>query len=176
MPEEVVFNINAMRTTVVAAPGDLHSKKTRQLFEWWQGFSDRPPYRSQFDMLDHVNMASHLFLIEVVNSTDFRFNLNGEEVDRILGHASRGEIVSTITPNASLVGREPTKQVALAAYYLSIIEQRSCRMCRGDLIKAHNGHHNFESIDCPLRGEDGTITHIVGVIDSLPAPKEAASG
>ncbi|MGH6934160.1 MAG: PAS domain-containing protein [Dongiaceae bacterium] len=139
----------------------FESKKVRGLHDWWVGANGgRMPSRGQFDVIEHKRIVPNLFVVDVLQDSQFRFRLLGEDVIQIIGRNRKGELVKRSNPGE--YGHE------LATYYESVVAERVCRKCTGFLIFATRGSRRFESIDCPLRDEgDERISTIVGVMDLI---------
>lgn len=149
------FNIEE---SVVGPDSQFLSQKTRHLYDWWIGANGgQIPHRRQFDVTEHRGVVANLFLTEVNGDGEFVFRLLGEEVIQIIGRNTTGETVKRM-------GRGEYGH-ALHEYYGSIVQSRQCRKCFGSLAFADKDFRYFESIDCPLVGDDGQVSIIIGVMD-----------
>ena len=137
---------------------ELQSWRSKSLYGWWLSQAAHPPLRRDFDIIEHRKIASHLFLIEVHGPERFLIKLVGEGAAHILGRNNSGQWASNSPDNP---------HGALIDYYLRLCESRIPWHCHGRLTYLGREHIRFESIDCPLAGEDGSITHIIGCIDLL---------
>jgi hypothetical protein len=150
---------------VVESPIDagtnFESKKVKGLFDWWKNVDGgRMPPRKSFDVVEHKAIVANLFVVDVLPDSEFRFRLMGEDVIQILGRNRKGESVKR-----SALGEYGHE---LAAYYQSIVAERSCRRCTGSLVFATRGLRRFESIDCPLGDDAGQqVLTIIGVMDLI---------
>ncbi|HEY7687566.1 MAG TPA: PAS domain-containing protein [Dongiaceae bacterium] len=134
------------------------SKKNKHLYEWWCRVNGgQIPSRRMFDVVDHKMIIPNLFLTEVLPDGDFVFRLFGETVIQLVGRNRKGELVQK--------GEVGEYGHALYEYYHSVVAGRVCRLCLGSLAFAGRDLRKFESIDCPLTGDGGKITFIVGVMD-----------
>jgi len=138
------------------------SPRVRSLYEWWQAAIEPPanlPLWRNFDIVQHRALAPYLFVVETPADGAFRFRLLGEVVISMIGRNVSGELVAS-RPSEDY-GHE------LYQYYRSIVEARSCRMCRGHLDFIGSEHRQFESIDCPTADDTGAVTRIIGVMDYI---------
>lgn len=138
------------------------SPRTQRLYDWWTSFGpDRLPTRRAFDIVDHADLASRIFLVEVLGPDTYRFRVQGEEVLRVVGRKRTGIV---ITPDASnpYDGR-------LCGYYHEIATRRRAMRCVGSARHAFQNYTWFESVDCPLTDEAGAVSHIIGVLEPLSA-------
>ena len=138
------------------------SPRTRRLYEWWAGFGpSRLPTRRDFDITDHPELASRVFLVEILGANAYRFRVQGEDVLRVVGRNRTGVI---ITPEA-----ENPYDGRLCGYYQEIASRRRAMRCVGSARQAFQNYAYFESVDCPLTDEAGAVSHIIGVLEPLPA-------
>src|SRR3546814_406796 len=107
--------------------------------------------------LEHRSIVPNVFLVETAAPGSFRFKLNGEETIEMLGENPAGHLVREYS--ISHYGYD------LEEYYQSVAASRRCWKCFGRLMAAGKEHYLFESIDCPLAAEDGSISHIIGVME-----------
>jgi hypothetical protein len=155
----VLSGIEAFRPS--ATGEGLSSPRVRALNGWWHGFlasRGHVPTRRDFDPLDHAPILPWVYLIRVRPGPILEFALNGEEVKQLIGRNTTGETAGTGRPGA--FGHD------LVRYYREALESHRVTACRGTLAFAGRGHRRFESLDCPLLGPDGTVSHIVGVMDA----------
>jgi hypothetical protein len=149
------FNIEE---SIVGPDSQFLSQKTKHLYAWWVAAGGgRIPNRRQFDVTDHRSIVANLFLTDVTAEGEFVFRLLGEDVIQIIGRNTTGEAVKR-------VGRGEYGH-ALHQYYESIVQSRQCRKCFGSLAFADKDFRYFESIDCPLAGDDGRVNAIIGAMD-----------
>jgi hypothetical protein len=154
-----VFHVQESRADERVA---FRSPRVRGFFDWWQTIArHRPPRRSDFDIVDHAALAPYLFLVRKLDADRYQMRIQGEEVIALFGYNPTGRIVSASDPVESF-GH------ALKEYYDAVIESGWPRVCVGDLGHADRGYIRFESIDCPLAGDDGdALPLIVGVIEQI---------
>lgn len=142
------------------------SPKVAQLYRWWRDHApgDPPsqlPLRREFDILDHVSIVPDLFLVEVLPDDRFLMKLEGERVIELFGVNNSGRIIEEGAGEADY-GH------ALAEYYRSIVDERTCRRCIGNLERIDDRRWlSFESIDCPLSRDGTRVDYIVGVAVSV---------
>nr|WP_240953486.1 PAS domain-containing protein [Sneathiella chinensis] len=140
-------------------------ESTRLFFDWWHSFLPDLPRRSDFDILEHRYLIQHVYVIQVLGPGDYLYRLNGEKVIGMVGKSMR------LTP-FSLTSPQVEDQL-LARYMDRICTARHAMRCRGNLAFAGRGFSNFESVDCPFTDETGTITHIIGVMKTIPQDRAA---
>lgn len=146
------------------------SPKVSSLYEWWRnlargGPADAPaggtfrlPLRREFDIAEHTLLVPDLFLVEVLPSKEYLMKLEGERVIELFGINNTGRIVSESR------GEEDYGH-ALAEYYRSIVEERQCRRCVGNVDQFNDRRSlRFESIDCPLSRDGRQVDFIIGVV------------
>jgi hypothetical protein len=79
---------------IVRAPAvDVEQFQTivcKNLFTWWHSFLPKAPSREQFDILDHVKKAPNFFLIAALDDMEFDYQVQGEEVIRLVGRSNMG--------------------------------------------------------------------------------------
>lgn len=137
----------------------FQSSVVQYLYDWWLGFGPDLPARKQFDLVEHASIAPNLFLIKVLGSGKFEYRINGENVVDLVGVSLKGEVISTDHDEIAMVN--------LSKYYQEIVEHRKARRCTGYLQLAWKEQLPFETVDCPLVGRNGAVTHIVGAIGTL---------
>lgn len=130
------------------------------LHRWWAdqlAATGKIPQRSAFDITAHRALAPHLFLVDTPADGQYGFRLLGEVVVEMTGRNITHMPVTTFSPIE--YGHD------LYTYYREIVRTGRCSMCRGSLAFAGKDYRNFESIDCPLAGEDGRVFQIIGAMD-----------
>ncbi len=143
------------------------SPKVSSLYQWWRnlaydgsaaGNAFRLPLRREFDISEHILLVPDLFLVEVLPSKDYLMKLEGERVIELFGINNTGRIVS------ESLGEEDYGH-ALAEYYRSIVEERRCRRCVGNVDQFNDRRSlRFEAIDCPLSRDGQRVDFIIGVV------------
>jgi hypothetical protein len=155
-----IYGVN--EETVTAATVFL-SPKVAQLYRWWQSHAraGRLPLRRAFDIAEHTPIVPDLFLVEVQADGRFLMKLEGERVIELFGVNNTGRVIT----EAAGVGEYGH---ALAEYYQSIVDERLCRRCTGNMEHVnHRRWIEFESIDCPLSRDGGQVAFILGVSVSV---------
>ena len=138
----------------------LTTQTCRSLFAWWQQHAvNGLPAKADFDFLDHVYIAPNLFLIERLGPSKYLHKLYGEIALDLVG---RKWLHRINTPQAD----EPFAR-ALCAYYDIVMTSGLPMVCHGSLMFAGREHRQFESIDLPLAGTDGTPRFLIGCLDTL---------
>ncbi|WP_259780648.1 PAS domain-containing protein [Aestuariispira ectoiniformans] len=155
--QEVSGELHEVVRRELTDAGQLRSPMTRHLFEWWQSTRGGCPLRNDFDVLDHRKLIPYLHLYQILSSDEIQLRINGEAVAGAFGRSWAGRIVS--------VTSEKPFHADLAHYILSVAQTEKPHLCVGTLAHIDRGFVRFESIDCPLWGEDGTVSHVVGCFD-----------
>ncbi len=143
------------------------SPKAKYLYDWWQAQcrEGKLPLRRAFDIVEHKEIVSNVFLTEVRDDDTFVFRLMGEDCIQIVGRNPTGEIIRP--------GHLSPYGHALHEYYSSIVQAKICKRCVGSLLLGGKEFKRFESIDCPLTSDGETVTMIIGIMDLIPPPGEA---
>lgn len=132
------------------------SELTERLYTWWSAHQPAPPKRSEFDILDHRKLVPYLYLYRFNEPNVIEYRLNGEAVVAAIGRSQAGNVFSAAD--------EDPEMAALANYLMEVAEARQAHCCRGTLAFVDKKHVCFESIDCPLLGDDGNVSHVVGLL------------
>lgn len=135
------------------------SEKAKRLYNWWSSFQPLLPNRSAFDIIDHIEDASNIFLFEAIDDHNFIYRVTGEEVKRIVG--------KSLLVGENLIADGSQEQYALINYLRQVCETGNCHKCVGGVAISNTRHTKFESIDCPLLGDDGKVQYILGMIELL---------
>jgi hypothetical protein len=152
-----------LRYYPITSKEELIGSSNRALMEWWLSFAPRTPFKSEFDILDHIDLVPDIFLVKRLNQTDFEFRVHGESANNIFDEYI-GKVISTRGPKTN--DRE-CKDVELAEYYVEILNQSLCFRNEGVLSFLKKKNVKFESLDCPLLDEQGNPTFIIGTITIL---------
>lgn len=151
-------NFRGMRRQVASLPEILRGDRARALFRWWRD-AGAPPPRSAFDIAAHALSAAHLYLIRRRAPAVFEYRLAGEDAIAIVGRNGRGHVFD---------GREQSYRGSFARYLEQVAAGRQPWYCVGEIELAERpALIPFESLDCPLTGEDGSIAWILGVIEAV---------
>ena len=138
----------------------LVTPSCRSLFAWWQEQAgDGLPAKADFDFLDHIRIAPHLFLVERIGPSKYLHKLYGEVALDLVG---RKWLHRINTPQAD----EPFAR-ALCAYYDIVMTSYHPMVCRGSLMFAGREHRQFESIDLPLADDGGKAQFLLGCLDTV---------
>lgn len=146
-----------IRQQLSSGGSSLLSSRTRQLYDWWSGFGAQGPRRKDFDILDHPKLVPHLYLYHLGAPGHVDIRINGEIVADAFGSSWAGTMLSVNDAN-------PVRST-LAQYLLTVAEAGYPYRCVGTLQHVDRGFVEFESIDCPLRDDSGSVSHIVGCLD-----------
>ena len=150
-----------VRERLVQSVAQLATAQCRALYQWWRDWVDRTgtiPARSDFDIAAMRQLASHIFLVERVGPTRYRFRLHGEDALDLVGRSFRGAIYDATNG--------PPFARALTAYYTHLLTHGVAANCTGRLRFSGRDYQRFESVDVPLLDRDGVPNFILGVIVS----------
>jgi hypothetical protein len=158
--DSLLSRVYGIREETVTGATRLLTPKVARLFAWWQRHAEgRVPLRRDFDVLDHWDMAPHLFLVEALRDGQFLMRLEGEAVITLFGVNNTGKLISRSTGLGDY-GH------AIHEYYEGLVAERSCRRCVGNLERVNErGWISFESLDCPLSRDGERVDFIIGVMD-----------
>ena len=138
----------------------LSTASCRSLYGWWIARAgDGLPAKAAFDFLDHVSIAPNLFLIERLGRSKYFHKLYGEVVLDLVG---RKWLHRVNTADAE----DPFSR-ALCAYYDIVMAGHQAMVCHGSLMFAGREHRQFESVDLPLAGTDGSAQFLIGCLDTI---------
>lgn len=154
---EVSGELHDVIRDAVTEEGALISARTKHLFRWWRDAGSGRPLRRDFDVLEHPKLMPYLYLYKVLSADSVEIRINGEIVADAFGHSWAGTVVQAQS-------KDPVHAV-LARYLLDVAAAERPYRCLGSLSHVERGFVRFESIDCPLWGADGSVTHIVGCLD-----------
>lgn len=137
------------------------SKKVQNLYNWWYSHGNIPPTKGSFDISEHLKDAEGYFLYSVLAEENFHVRLIGEQAINLLGHRYTDTYVNkeTAKVDAHLDG--------LILYLQKILNKQQPYWCEGVFLNRHGQEKLFQSMDCPLWGNDENISHIVGVIEEV---------
>lgn len=160
---------SAMNRFFGIAFGDINEdtvfacSRVKHLYDWWMSANAGSiPYRRQFDILDHRALIAHIFVTECHPDGSFHFRLLGEQSISMIGRNPKGTFINHAS--SSRYDR------ALFEYYSAIVAERRPKRCVGSLAFADQSWKKFESIDCPVIGDDGHVQAIIGVMDIIEEP------
>jgi len=134
------------RDVMRAEASALATPAVRSLWNWWDGARDGGglPARHRFDIAEHPALAPNLFLVERCD-VGFRLRLAGEAFvemfGRRKGHEWRAEA-------PELLAR------AMAGYFDFVVESGWPHRSTGRLKCPWADWFTYESLTCPLGGED----------------------
>lgn len=155
-----IYGVN--EETVTDATAFL-SPKIAEIYRWWrsQAQEGRLPLRRAFDIADFVPLIPDLFLVEVLAEGRFVMKLEGERVIELFGVNRTGQVIAGGAGDGEY-GH------ALAEYYQSIVDEKLCRRCTGNMERLNDRRWvEFESIDCPLSRDGRQVDFILGVSVSV---------
>lgn len=153
-------NFQQIERRQIENEADLQSVSAKKLYQWWAGYGPEMPTRDDFDISKIPSIASDIYLIEVLGVGNYMYRLCGEEVGRLVGRTYRMIEISVTDDDLA---------DALFSQYLDwAVETGGAVGCVGDLSFFDKKFLRFESVDCPLVGDNGKITHIVGVLCKTP--------
>lgn len=139
----------------------LIGQRVRQFYRWWKSKCENgnPPRGNQFDLDELREIAGHVYLVEVLPDGTFYATVSGDDVNFIFGRNFVGHIVQK--------GDVDSYGHNLEAYYSQIAQTRLGRRCRGTLTFSGRRSDQFESIDCPLVNDAGSVVRIAGAIEVI---------
>ena len=152
-----------LRYYPVTSPDELIGLNNKALLEWWLSFAPTIPFKSDFDILDHIDLVADIFLVKRLNDTDYEFRVHGESANNIFDD----NIGKTISINGPETTEKEREDVRLARYYTKLLKQPNCLRNEGSLPFLKKEHIRFESLDCPLLDEEKNPTYIIGTITIL---------
>ncbi|RED54096.1 PAS domain-containing protein [Aestuariispira insulae] len=143
----------------VTGPASFVSSQIKSLYDWWLEFHPMMPAMDAFDIVEHRSLAPNLFLYKILEPGKYQYRLNGEAVVSLTGASQSGRIFS-------LEDSDEEAQI-LADYLGEVISSRVPWTCGGSMAHLGKDWMRFESIDCPMAGKDGVVTHILGLMVKL---------
>ena len=143
----------------VTSPDEFETPTARKLYAWWEEFKPDLPTRADFDISRHWTIASSLYLIEAVEPGQYLHRLNGEDVVDIIGVSLRGHEISVTSPLPELR--------RFASYMDQLVEEKKPGRCNGIVEVMGGKNAKFETVDCPLLREDGSVGFLLGAISLL---------
>jgi hypothetical protein len=157
-PRVAPYVAQSGRSVRPAEEAELETPEARALWAWWRGAAETglQPHRHDFDVVEHRQLASSLYLIEPVVG-GFRLRLAGE-VFQHLFRRSRGHVWLRDGP-------EPLAR-AFAGYFDFVVEKAVPYRSLGRMKCEYSDWFSFESLLCPLRHEDGD--QLLGIAARVP--------
>ncbi|MEH6525012.1 MAG: PAS domain-containing protein [Sneathiella sp.] len=152
-------NFKKISRNVVHSADEFLSDNVRTLYTWWAKFHPDMPKRSNFDIAEHWKIAPNIHILQVIKPGHYLYRLNGEKVVDIVGVSRRGDTITV---------ENPLPEDRLFASYLDeIVTDAKPKRCVGTLGLFNKTYSQFESVDCPVKNEDGVIEFIIGAISTL---------
>ncbi|PHQ68012.1 MAG: hypothetical protein COB93_10705 [Sneathiella sp.] len=152
-------NFQKIARVSVECGEDFKTEPVRSLYDWWRTYAPTLPRYADFDIANHWDISPHLYVIQYLEPGKYLYRLNGEHVVEAVGISKRGH---EITIKDSLLENR------LLASYLDLLrEEGTCKRCYGTLALLGKSHLQFESVDCPIAGDNGQIAFIIGAISTL---------
>lgn len=65
-----------LRYYPVTSTDELIGLSNKALLDWWLSFAPNIPFKSDFDILDHIDLVSDIFLVKRLNDTDYEFRVH----------------------------------------------------------------------------------------------------
>jgi len=149
---------------VIRADGSaLSTPAVCSLWDWWQSTRDEagPPARRRFDIAAYPALAPNLFMVERCDG-GFRLRLAGEAFVEMFGRRKGHEWLAEAP---ELLAR------TMAGYFDFVAESGWPHRSTGRLKCAWADWFSFESLACPLGGEDRG--RLLGVAVKLPEERPA---
>src|SRR3546814_5165746 len=92
----------------VGSAEDLRRPKPRHLYEWWSGASGSGvPLRRAFDIVEHREIATQVFLLEVLPGSRFRTRIVGSRTQHWVEEDRELRILSADSGTPNTVGCSP---------------------------------------------------------------------
>ncbi|WP_420549214.1 PAS domain-containing protein [Curvivirga sp.] len=152
------FNFNSIMRSAKVDETLLQTVVCRNLYTWWKSFHPKLPSRKDFDILDHLKAAPHIFMIEVLPNHEFLYRTQGEEVINLIGMNNMGKVFSRTCGDKSMEN--------FAIFLHEVIDHRKAIHSYGTMEAMGRAFLHFEAFDLPLINEEGEVTHILGAIAS----------
>ncbi|MGO1118260.1 PAS domain-containing protein [Rhodovibrionaceae bacterium A322] len=140
----------------------FHSSTCREVYHWWRTFAPNGPRRDQFDILEHSDKAPHIFLIEVLEPGIYQYRLHGEEVVRLVGRNSAGQIFSVESPDEDFS--------RFARYLTEVCKLNTALHSYGTLEDLGRAHIQYEGLVFTMKDDAGEISHVMGILAQVEQP------
>lgn len=145
----------------------IQSPLIRKYYNWWHSFKPNLPTIQDFEQFPFPELNGNMFRIQAISDDQFKFETRGRIASKLLGGSNTDVIIKTNVDDAST--QLEKEHVRLAKYYQAVANNRMCHLCAGTLLTINFMDVGFESLDSPIGLPDGTITHIIGIIDTNPS-------
>lgn len=156
-----VTNFLSITNEVASQHTVFKSKRVENLFEWWQFYQPNLPKSSDFDIMDHLSDAPYIFRYKVIDKNEFEIRLNGEAATEILGNSYKGVYINSET------AKDNDHLKSLLEYLQRICDKKIALSCTGSFEDTFGRAKQFQSLDCPLIGKDGNVSHIIGIMETI---------
>ncbi|RED48629.1 hypothetical protein [Aestuariispira insulae] len=127
----------------------------RRLYEKWRRDGARVDAWNVDNLDSDVEFRPNYYMVRVLGDGSFLYQRNGREVRRLVGGYQKGETFSYTD--------QKQEARTLARYFQEVVDDRLCYRCCGELVTAE-GRKSFESLDCPLMDEHGTVVATIGAL------------
>jgi hypothetical protein len=142
----------------VVDPQGLQAPVLRPVFDYWdhKRAGRKLPRRADIDPQELKPHLPHLFLIEVLDGTDFRYRLVGSEITERYGRNSTGKTVREI------YAAQPKVADWLTGMLKAVTKAARPVLATGPLSAVNKEHILSESLHLPLADDGETVTMIFG--------------
>jgi hypothetical protein len=136
---------------------EFWSPRAKRLCEWWwREHQGRIPLKSRFDILEHLDAAPDIFLVEVQSDGSFLTRIIGENAKISVEESRLGLLICHDDERRHI--RE------LHAHYNLVAQSKIPFRCVCRAIYDNKKHAVFEGVDCPLSLDGYTVSHIIGIL------------
>lgn len=144
------------------------SPRIMRLLTWWRGFHGEMPRRDQFDIIDFIDLAPYICLVEALDPEcrKFRFRVKGEILVEIVGPTDTDLIFGL--PGT---GYDSEEHAALAHYFNDVLTSRQPWRCHGVALRFGVTRVALETIDLPLADDIGQPRYSLGLMDIVGRPE-----
>lgn len=149
------------------------SPRIMRLLTWWRGFRDEMPRRGQFDIIDFIDLAPYICLVEALDPEcrKFRFRVKGEIPVEIVGPTDT-ELIFGLPGT----GYDSPEHGPLAQYFNDVLTSRQPWRCHGVAQRFGVTRVALETIDLPLADKRGQPRYSLGLMDVLGRQEEIGAG
>ena len=137
--------------------GDVsfRSSVVRSLHDQWRRDGTHLAAWEGVNLDSNVEFRPNYYLVKVLGDGSFLYQRNGREVSKLVGGFGSGERFN--------FDDERPEVRTLARYFQEVVDDCLCYRCCGE-IETGQGRETFESLDCPLVDDHGTVVAIIGAL------------
>ena len=133
----------------------FQSDVVRSLYDQWRQEGASLAAWDGVNLESDIEFRPNYYLIRVLGDGSFLYQRNGREVRKLVGGFQNGEAFD--------YEDERPEVRTLARYFQEVVDDRLCYRCCGQ-IETPAGKKSFESLDCPLVDEGGTVVATIGAL------------